>query len=168
VRTKGRERGQTLVEFAIVLPMFMVLLMGVLDFGRVVWTTNTLQAAAREAARFAIVHGGSATTACPVGPADLPTTVVPAASSSCPYPSPSTQAIKDTATAFATGAGGAITVTVCYGAGCSGDTNVSGATDKRGTPVTVVVSTTVNLVTPALLGITSTPLSATTTMLVNH
>jgi Flp pilus assembly protein TadG len=164
---RRRERGQGLVEFAVVLPVFMVLLLGVVDFGRVVWTTNILQAATREAARFAIVHGGAATTACPVGPRS-PETVVPAASASCPYPSDSTQSIKDLALGYATGAGGALTVTVCYGTGCSGDANAAGATNARGTPVTVSITTTVNLVTPSLLGMSAFPLSASTTMLVNH
>lgn len=164
---RHRERGQSLVEFAIVLPLFMFMLIGIFDFGRVVWSTNTLQAAAREAARFAIVHGGSATTACPVGPHSADQ-VTPVASPSCPYPSDSTQAIKDVAIANAGAAGGPVTVTVCYGAGCSGDTNAVGATNVRSTPITVVVSTTVNLVTPALLGMSSFPLTASTTMLVNH
>lgn len=164
---RRRERGQSLVEFSIVLPVFMVLLMGVLDFGRVIWATNTLQAAAREAARFAIVHGGSPTTPCPVGP-HSPDQVTPVADASCPYPSDSTQSIKDVAIANATAAGGPVTVTVCYGAGCTGDTNAAGATNVRGTPVTVTVSTTVSLVTPALLGMSAFPLGATTTMLVNH
>ena len=50
-----RSRGQSLVEFALVLPVFMVLLMALLDFGRVVFAQNTVAQAAREAARFAAV-----------------------------------------------------------------------------------------------------------------
>jgi len=48
-------RGQALVEFAMVLPIFMVLLFALLDFGRVVYAQNTVAQAAREAARFAAV-----------------------------------------------------------------------------------------------------------------
>jgi Flp pilus assembly protein TadG len=47
--------GQALVEFALVLPIFMVLLFALLDFGRVVYAQNTVAEAAREAARFASV-----------------------------------------------------------------------------------------------------------------
>ena len=86
---RRQSRGQALVEFAIVLPLFLVLFIGVIDFGRVIWAGDSLASAAREATRFAIVHGGSALTACPVGPVG-PETVVPVASPACPYPSPST------------------------------------------------------------------------------
>ena len=54
LRTRVRN-GQALVEFALVLPIFMVLLMALLDFGRVVYAQNTVAQAAREAARFAAV-----------------------------------------------------------------------------------------------------------------
>jgi len=48
-------RGQTLVEFALILPIFVLLLVGILDFGRAVYGNNTIQNAAREAVRVAIV-----------------------------------------------------------------------------------------------------------------
>lgn len=47
--------GQTLVEFAFILPIFILMLMGVLDLGRAVYASHTLNNAAREAARQAIV-----------------------------------------------------------------------------------------------------------------
>ena len=43
-------RGQTLVEFALVLPMLIVLLLGIADFGRVFQAGITLEAVARDAA----------------------------------------------------------------------------------------------------------------------
>ena len=43
-------RGQSLVEFALVLPMLLVLLLGVADFGRVFAAGITIEAAARNAA----------------------------------------------------------------------------------------------------------------------
>ena len=46
-------RGQTLVEFALVLPMLLVLLLGIADFGRVFATGITMEAAARNAAEAA-------------------------------------------------------------------------------------------------------------------
>jgi len=160
-------RGQTLVEFALVIPLFLALLFAILDFGRVVWANDALASAAREAARFAIVHGGSKTTACPVGP-PANQTVVPPASSSCPYPSPSKQAIVDVAHSYSVAGGAPITVEVCYGAGCSGNTDVAPPTNQRGTPVTVTVSSTVDLVTGQFLGRGSFNLSSKATMLVNH
>ncbi len=48
-------RGQTLVEFALILPIFLLVLMGILDLGRAVYYSSTLSNAAREAARQGIV-----------------------------------------------------------------------------------------------------------------
>ncbi|MEO7117701.1 MAG: TadE family protein [Candidatus Limnocylindrales bacterium] len=62
-RAQGRDRGQALVEFALVLPILATLLFGLLDVGRVVWAQDSISNAAREGARFAIVHGGSPATA---------------------------------------------------------------------------------------------------------
>jgi len=46
-------RGQSLVEFALVLPMLLVLLFGVADFGRIFQAGISLEAAARNAAEIA-------------------------------------------------------------------------------------------------------------------
>jgi hypothetical protein len=163
------ERGQSLVEFALILPVMILLLVGTFDIGHVVWTNDAMTNAAREAARFAIVHGGSDSTPCPVGPAPAEL-AVPAASADCPYPSPSVQAIKDRATKWLAGVGGTASVWVCYGDVdvCDADTNAAGADNTRGNTVTVTVTTTMGLSAPALLGMGPFTLSASTTMLVNH
>jgi len=49
------ERGQSLVEFALILPIFLLVLFGIIDLGRGVYAYNTIQNAAREAVRVAIV-----------------------------------------------------------------------------------------------------------------
>jgi hypothetical protein len=49
------ERGQSLVEFALILPILVLLLVGILDFGRAVYAFNTVNNAARQGARLAIV-----------------------------------------------------------------------------------------------------------------
>ena len=51
--------GQTLVEFALVLPILLVVIVGVLDGGRVIFTNTTLSQAAREGARLAAVEAGN-------------------------------------------------------------------------------------------------------------
>jgi Flp pilus assembly protein TadG len=48
-------RGQSMVEFALILPVFVLLLVGILDVGRAVYSYNTINNAAREGARWAIV-----------------------------------------------------------------------------------------------------------------
>jgi Flp pilus assembly protein TadG len=160
-------RGQSMVEFALVLPILVLLLAGFFDFGRVVLGNDALAHAAREAARYAIVHGGSSLNPCPVGPAG-PEAVVPAASASCPFPSPSKESIRIEAREQAAAAGSDVTVQVCYGAGCVGDTDIPGATNARGTPVTVTVTSTVSMTAGSIIGFTSFDVSNTSTMLVNH
>jgi len=169
--TRRRERGQALVETAIILPVFLMCLFGVVDMGRAIWATTSLASAAREAARYAIVHGGTASQTCPVGKAgaDSPATT---ASASCPYPADaagsanSKQSIVDAASTAAIAGGTNIAVTVCYGSGCSGNTDT--VDNSRGQTVTVVASSTVNLIVPALLGRSSFNLSGSSTMVVNH
>ena len=55
IRHLRSPRGQALVEFALVLPIFAIMLFGIIDFGRYVFTANSLNNGAREAARFASV-----------------------------------------------------------------------------------------------------------------
>ena len=159
--------GQALVEFALVIPLFLFLVFGIIDLGRGVWAADTAAHAASEAARFAIVHGGSANTACKVGPM-LPVPVIPP-TPTCPHPSPSKQMIIDTATNAAIGSGDPDpTVDVCYGAGCSGNTDITGATNKRETLVTVKVTIHVRIFTGALIGVSNFDVSSTATMVVNN
>lgn len=54
-RTTGRTRGQSMVEFALVLPILLILLLGILDFGRAVAAYNAVSNGARSGARVAIV-----------------------------------------------------------------------------------------------------------------
>ena len=59
-------RGQSLVEFALILPVLLALVMGVFDLGRGVLYYNLLAEATREGARFAVVHGSLSGS--PAGP----------------------------------------------------------------------------------------------------
>lgn len=49
------ESGTALIEFALVLPLILVLAMGMLDFGRAFHTKSLLDQAAREGARAAVI-----------------------------------------------------------------------------------------------------------------
>ena len=53
---KARSRGQSLVEFALVLPLFLLLFFAIVDMGRAVFVYNSVTNAAREGARLAIVN----------------------------------------------------------------------------------------------------------------
>ncbi|MEX0710688.1 MAG: TadE family protein [Chloroflexota bacterium] len=60
---RSKARGQTLVEFALVAPLFILTLAGIIIFGVGVFYQQQLTNAAREAARYAAIH--SATSQCP-------------------------------------------------------------------------------------------------------
>ncbi|MEM7800570.1 MAG: TadE family protein [Chloroflexota bacterium] len=57
------QNGQTLVEFALVIILFLLLVTFVIEAGRIIWAYGVVQNAAREGARYAIT-GGSDITAC--------------------------------------------------------------------------------------------------------
>ena len=48
-------KGQSVVEFALVLPLLMLILMGIIEFARLWETVNILTSASREGARIAAV-----------------------------------------------------------------------------------------------------------------
>jgi Flp pilus assembly protein TadG len=53
---RRRDRGQGLTEFALVIPIFLLIVVALFDLGRAVFAYNTLTNAAREGARIAIVN----------------------------------------------------------------------------------------------------------------
>ena len=59
-RSNRRRRGQALVEFALVLPIFLLVLVALFDLGRAVFAYNTLTNASREGVRLAIVNQDTA------------------------------------------------------------------------------------------------------------
>lgn len=50
-KTRRRPRGQSVAEFALILPVIVLIVMILFDFGHVVYTQYTLDGAAREASR---------------------------------------------------------------------------------------------------------------------
>ena len=56
-----RTRGQALVEFALVVPIFFLLVFGLIDLGRAIYVNNSMAEAAREGARWGSVQARSAT-----------------------------------------------------------------------------------------------------------
>jgi Flp pilus assembly protein TadG len=49
-------KGQDLVEFAIILPIFALFIVGITDLGRAVYYFSTMSNAAREGARYGSIH----------------------------------------------------------------------------------------------------------------
>jgi len=54
-RSANGSRGQDLVEMALVLPLLLALLLGIVEFGVIIWRYNTVSNAAREGARAGVV-----------------------------------------------------------------------------------------------------------------
>ena len=59
-------RGQALAEFALLAPIFLFVMFAILELGRAVYYSQILDSAARDGARYAVVHGFQ--SMCPSGP----------------------------------------------------------------------------------------------------
>ena len=55
-------RGATAAEFALILPMFLLLVLGIIEVGRMLSTKNTLQYAVERAARCAVIGASPCAT----------------------------------------------------------------------------------------------------------
>jgi hypothetical protein len=165
-RLRCDTRGQGLVEFALVLPVFLAIFFGLIDLGRFVVTDNILSQAAREGARLAAVEaswlgqsgGGCGTQGGPVCPADTPTLVAHVATA---------------ANRMVAGLGGAVTTVYLRcdapGSAPTGQwTGVTCATRVPGSVVSVRVTFDYTAFTPGLSGIVgSVRRQAAATMVIN-
>jgi hypothetical protein len=83
--TGPRDRGAAAVEFALLLPVLLLLLFGIIDFGRAINAQITLTQAAREGARLAALgQSSSAVTSRAQAAADPLSPVTVTVTSSCP------------------------------------------------------------------------------------
>lgn len=89
---RNADEGQALVEFALVVPIFILLLVGLFDVGRAVWNYSTVANAAREAVRVAVVNQdedairtAAKDAGVSLGLTDADITLVPCATQECPY-----------------------------------------------------------------------------------
>lgn len=55
-RLLAADQGASTVEFAITFPLFLLLLLGILEFARAIFAANTLQWGVAQAARYVTVH----------------------------------------------------------------------------------------------------------------
>jgi Flp pilus assembly protein TadG len=133
-RRPAARRGATVAEMALVLPVVLVFLFGAIDLAQVMYAYGTVSEAARTGARYAIVHGSSASS--PVGPSANDATV--------------TSVVKSNAVALDTTR---LTVTSTWGAG----------SNDAACPVTVTVSYDCPLVGGGLVGLGPVTVSGTTT-----
>jgi len=158
--------GQALVEFALVLPIFLLMLFAIIDIGRVIWANDDLANAAREGARWASVHGNWRLASCQTGPSAGNGTPI-----QCTPTTPDTkEPTRVHARAFLVAPGNDVVVYVCYYTTtvCSGDSDQSGATNARGAFVTVTVTSSVPILTGSLLGMNGFAVSSSSTVIINN
>ena len=60
-KTKRQRKGATVVEMAVVVTIFVMLLFGILEYCMIIYHTNVVENAAREGARYAVVNISDAT-----------------------------------------------------------------------------------------------------------
>jgi len=175
---KKRERGSTLVEFALVFMLLMTMMLGILDFGRVLYAYHFVSNAARTAARWAIVTGHSCTNA---GSCTAP---ISCGSGSCtPCASGCAEAktadVQNYVTMLAqvanintssTGCGGSaclVTTPTWNPAGSNGPTICSTTNNAAGCTVEVQVSYNFNFLVPFVHS-SSVTMSSTSEMIISH
>ena len=56
LNSRKNERGTTIAEFAVVALLFFIIIIGIIEFGRLLYTHNALTDATRRGARFAALH----------------------------------------------------------------------------------------------------------------
>jgi Flp pilus assembly protein TadG len=119
-RRRGRRtRGQSLVEFALILPLFLLLLAGMIDFGLGLYSYMTIINAARDGARLGSTACAAATPACSAaissrvtaGAGGLSVAVTPTCKTSATATPPNATVSCDSGSAKG---GGSVTVTVQY------------------------------------------------------
>ena len=58
-RTLRSSRGQAVVEFALVIGLFLLVVGGIVQFGVILWSQNTINQVARDTARWAVTQSDS-------------------------------------------------------------------------------------------------------------
>lgn len=153
-----RDRGQALVEAALVAPLFFMMFFGIIDLARVIWANDVVANAAREGARFASVGAGSIP--------NLPDTRTA-----------TLDEIKAHTQQFVIAGGLDTTVTVCFSqvqnvasetVGCTGDVSEAGASYDRGNLVTVRVVSRVPVLAGSLVGHGDFVVTGESTVLINN
>lgn len=155
--------GQALVEFALVAPLFFILLFMIIEGARFILYYEMVNNAAREGARYAIVHGSN--SSCPTGPMP-PLLVNPCDEGPDPNGDRVKEAVRDSAIRLAA-TGDLFTDDPVWWTGSvppqCGD--ASNGSNRRGNRVTVCVDYAYDPIFPVLPTIT---MSVEATLVVNN
>ncbi len=56
-RGRYRERGNSLAEFALIIPVLLLIVIAIIDFGRAIYAYSVVANCAREGARYGVISG---------------------------------------------------------------------------------------------------------------
>ena len=59
IRRARNSSGSVAVEFALLLPVYIAFISGIIEFGRFIWIRNTMEFAAEQAARYGAITSGA-------------------------------------------------------------------------------------------------------------
>jgi hypothetical protein len=171
---KGRtpRRGQALVEFALVVPLLLLLTFALVDFARGIFIYSVISNAAREGARYAIVHGNQGATPVGVTPVILPDNP-PQTGPGTTDPNGIINVVPKTRELAFGLDQSALAVGVCWGDGCSIPPDCSTGTNTAlgaipDVPVTVRTCYAFQPITASFLRLGALRLSAEATLPVTH
>jgi Flp pilus assembly protein TadG len=158
----NRGRGQALVEFAMIAPLFFMLLFGIIEVGRFIFYYEVLNNATREGARYAIVNGANSITSCAQGGSTGP--AAPGTTSCDPAGDDVVQRVRDAAIGTL---GAGVTVQRCWWyLSCDFGTHGDGD-NARGATVTVAASYTYTSLVP-LVPLPNITVKAESSLVVNN
>jgi Flp pilus assembly protein TadG len=167
-----RQRGSALMEYAVVLTVLFTMIFGIMDFSRAMFAYHWVSFAAREATRYASVHGSTYSTACPTSAPWVST-------SNCEISSANTANVTNYVQSFAQGiyfdgtttGNGGLTVTTTWpgSTGSPAGCNTTKGTNSPGCPVKVVVTYIYGFSLPYMSGkVSSITMTSTSQVLVNQ
>ena len=81
--SRTRARGQGLTEFALIVPVVILLLLGIIDFGRAIYAYNTIGNASRVGVRVAIVNQNGPGLGCVSGTNGAPANTTQVSAQDC-------------------------------------------------------------------------------------
>ena len=155
---KNRGRGQALAEFALIAPLFFLLLFGIIEAGRYIFYYEMLNNATREGARYAIVNGSRSLTGS-TGPSTGTTFI-----SSDPTGDDVVQKVRDSATGMI---GSAVTVDRCWWYSVCDFTDHGDGNFVRGATVTVRATYTYSSLVP-LVPLPNITVTAESSLVINN
>lgn len=123
--SRKKENGQAMLEFALILPVLLLLLVGIIDFGLIFFKWLAVEHSARDAARYASL-GGSAGNAKNLAASELQTAGIQNANvnvSLAPYTSPQSNGQTGNASNLGGGSGGGSDFNSNFGATSGNDSS---------------------------------------------